>query len=216
MAAHTTRAPVPLVPEISVRVASEVTPLWHATEAWLSQRGIEPPFWAFPWAGGQVLARYVLDTPNLVRGLRVLDFACGGGLVGLAACLAGAAHVSAIDTDSLALTAATMNAEDAGLTLETPSRESDDHDYVGRDLAHRFDVLLAGDVFYDAHAASRFIPWFRELAGRGLRVLVGDPGRLYAPREHVTVCFEADVPVPEGLEGKTTLRARVLEVHSAL
>lgn len=202
---NTRPLPVPLVPEILVRQSADPMPLWHATEAWLAHRGIEPPFWAFPWAGGQVLARYLLDSPSVVARRRVLDFACGGGLVGLAAAKAGAAHVTAIDTDRLAAVAAAMNAEGAGVGLAIEVG-----DWVGR--AVDADVVLAGDVFYDARAAARFLPWFRELAARGALVLVGDPGRTYAPRDAVEVRFEADVPVPEGLEGKPSLRARVLAI----
>lgn len=208
LTSHSRLAPVPLVPELRVRVATEVTPLWHATEAWLAREGLEPPFWAFPWAGGQALARYVLDTPSTVAGLSVLDFACGGGLVGLAASRAGAARVRAVDTDPLATVATTMNAEDALLSIETCVG-----DWVGRELrGDGVDVLLAGDVFYDPKAAPRFTAWFRELARSGVRVLVGDPGRAYVPTEDVLVRSEVVVPVPEGLEGKTSLVARVLEI----
>jgi len=206
---HSVPAPVPLVPEIAVRVASEVTPLWHATDAWLAREAIEPPFWAFPWAGGQVLARYVIDTPARVAGLRVLDFACGGGIVALAASRAGAREVRAVDTDALAVAATRLNAEAAGAAVEAHMG-----DWVDQELAAGVDVLLAGDVFYDARATARFVPWFRALVRSGVVVLAGDPGRAYAPTEGATVAFEADVPVPEGLEGKTTLRARVLEIHA--
>ncbi len=224
--AHTVRTQVPLVPEIWLRVASEVTPLWHATEAWLAQEGLEPPFWAFPWAGGQALARHVLDAPELVRGLVVLDFACGSGLVGLAAARAGARRVLAVDTDPLAFAATTMNAEEArasaatnaaSIGLCTGAIEPHVGDWVGRDLGRDgVDVLLAGDVFYDAGAARRFIVWFRELARSGVRVLVGDPGRAYVPTERVIVRSEVTVPVPEGLEGKHEMSARVLEVLEVL
>lgn len=206
---HTTSMPVPLVPEISVRVATEVTPLWHATEAWLASRGIEPPFWAFPWAGGQVLARYLLDTPDEVRGLRVLDFASGSGLVAIAAARAGARRVVAVDVDPLAVAATELNAEDSGVSVEALAE-----DLTGRGLADRFDVVLAGDVFYDAGAAARFLPWFRELAAAGVRVLVGDPGRAYVPTRGVSCLFRADVPVPLGLESRKSLPSRVWVVSS--
>ena len=202
---NTTRARVPLVPELTVRVAAEVTPLWHATEAWLAEVGLEPPFWAFPWAGGQALARYVLDTPACVAGRAVVDFASGSGLVALAAARAGARSVLALDVDPLAESAARQNADDNGLALafETADR-------VGESL-RGVDVLLAGDVFYDPSDTPRFVEWFRMLANDGVRVLVGDPGRAYAPREGVRVLLEVDVPVPEELEGRRSLRARVLE-----
>lgn len=205
---HTASRPVPLVPEISVRVASEVTPLWHATEAWLASRGIDPPFWAFPWAGGQVLARYLLDTPEEVRELRVLDFASGSGLVAIAAARAGAREVVAVDIDPLAIAATELNAEASGVSVEARAE-----DVTGHGLADRFDVVLAGDVFYDAGAAARFLPWFRELAAAGVRVLVGDPGRTYVPTRGVSCLFRADVPVPLGLESRETLASRVLSVE---
>lgn len=188
-----------------MRVAGEITPLWHATEAWLAEAGLEPPFWAFPWAGGQALARYVLDTPSCVAGRAVVDFASGSGLVGLAAARAGARTVVALDVDPLAESAARQNASDndLALTFETTDR-------VGESL-RGVDLLLAGDVFYDAQNAARFVEWFRMLAREGVRVLVGDPGRAYAPREGVRGLLEVDVPVPEELEGKRSLRARVLE-----
>lgn len=201
---HTASMPVPLVPEISVRVASEVTPLWHATEAWLASRGIDPPFWAFPWAGGQVLARYLLDTPDEVRDLRVLDFASGSGLVAIAAARAGAREVVAVDVDPLAVAATELNAEASGVRVEARVE-----DVTGHGLADRFDVVLAGDVFYDAGAAARFLPWFRELAAAGVRVLVGDPGRAYVPTRGVSCLFRADVPVPLGLESRESLASRV-------
>lgn len=206
---HTTSMPVPLVPEISVRVATEVTPLWHATEAWLASRGIEPPFWAFAWAGGQVLARYLLDTPEEVRGLRVLDFASGSGLVAIAAARAGARRVVAVDVDPLAVAATELNAAASGVSVEALAE-----DLTGCGLADRFDVVLAGDVFYDAGAAARFLPWFRGLAASGVRVLVGDPGRAYVPTEGVSCLFRADVPVPLGLESRESLPSRVWVVSS--
>jgi len=206
LARNTTRARVPLVPELTVRVAAEVTPLWHATEAWLAEAGLEPPFWAFPWAGGQALARFVLDTPASVAGRAVVDFASGSGLVAMAAARAGARTVLALDVDPLAESAARQNAEDNALAL---SFETSDR--VGESLPG-VDVVLAGDVFYDPRDAPRFVDWFRMLARGGVRVLVGDPGRAYAPREGVRVLRELDVPVPEELEGRRSLRARVLEV----
>ncbi len=197
-----------LVPELTVRVASEVTPLWHATEAWLAEAGVEPPFWAFAWAGGQALARYVLDAPACVAGRVVLDFASGSGLVGMAAARAGARVVRTVDVDPLAAVAATLNAAENSVRLVVETG-----DLVGEPLPG-VDVLLAGDVFYDPRAAPRFLSWFRVLARSGVRVLAGDPGRAYAPPEGPGVrCLRAvEVPVPEALEGRATLSARVLEI----
>lgn len=202
---HTVRRPVPLVPELSVRVASEVTPLWHATEAWLDARGVPPPFWAFAWAGGQALARFVLDAPTLVRGRRVVDLATGGGLVALAAARAGAARVVALDLDPLAVAATALAAEESGLAVEPLQADAE-----GVDLA-RFDVVLAGDVFYERTQARLFTTLLRRAAAQGAAVLAGDPGRAYAPVEGFVVRATYDVPTPEELEGTSTKRARVLE-----
>lgn len=203
---HTVFEPVPLVPELRTRVASDVTPLWHATEAWLAERAIEPPFWAFPWAGGQALARYVLDHPMVVAERSVIDFASGSGLVGLAAARAGAREVRCLDADPLAEVSARLNARENELVVHAETC-----DPVGSSYPPGT-VLLAGDVFYDAHLVARFVPWFRALAASGVRVIAGDPGRAYVPTEGVRVLFETRVPVPEALEGKLTLAARVLDV----
>jgi predicted nicotinamide N-methyase len=156
-----------------------------------------------------VLARYLLDTPAEVRDLRVLDFASGSGLVAIAAARAGARSVLAVDIDPLAVAATELNAEAAGVRVEARAV-----DLTGQALDGRFDVLLAGDVFYDAGAAARFLPWFRELAAAGARVLVGDPGRAYVPTRGVSCLFRADVPVPLGLESRETLASRVLVVEA--
>ena len=166
------RTEVPATHPPKYRVASEVTPLWHATEAWLASRGIDPPFWAFPWAGGQVLARYLLDTPAEVRDLRVLDFASGSGLVAIAAARAGAREVVAVDIDPLAIAATELNAEASGVSVAARAE-----DVTGHGLADRFDVVLAGDVFYDRDLAARGRAWLLTLADRGAHVLVGDPSR---------------------------------------
>lgn len=189
--AHAALAHPPLVPEFELYLATEVTALWHATQAWLDREQVEPPFWAFAWAGGQGLARYVLDHPECVRGLRVLDFACGGGIVALAAARAGAAHVFAVDIDPLAVCAAQLNATHNGLSIETDASE-----WIGRELS-RFDVVLAGDIFYDRAMVARCEPWLR---ASGCTVLVGDPGRIYAPAAAVALATYA-VPTAIDLEG---------------
>lgn len=203
---HTVRSPVPLVPEITMRMASEITPLWQVTESWLQQRGVPPPFWAFPWAGGQVLARLVLDQPVLVRGLRVLDFATGGGMVAMAAAVAGAAHVRAVDIDLFACAACEDNAEHQQVQIEVSAE-----DLVGQELPG-VDVLLAGDIFYDQADAQRFLPWMRAVASSGVRVLVGDPGRTYAPSGAHRELAVMEVPTHPDLEGMPFRRARVLEL----
>lgn len=168
----------PLVPEVKLYLASEVVPLWEATEAELAEQGLPPPFWAFAWAGGQALARYLLDHPAVVRGRRVLDFAAGSGLQGIAARLAGAASVEAVDIDAFACAACRLNA--AANEVEITVREAD---IVGTPNAG-WDVVLAGDVCYEGPAAARITAWLRSLAtDDSCLVLMGDPGRTYLPRQ---------------------------------
>ena len=172
----------PLVPEVKLYLASEVVPLWQATEEELAREGLPPPFWAFAWAGGQALARYLLDHPEVVRGKRVLDFAAGSGLQGIAARLAGAAAVEAVEIDAFACAACRLNAAANGAEVAV-RRE----DIVGTANPGRansgWDVVLAGDVCYERPAAERITAWLRSLAGPDCLVLMGDPGRTYLPRE---------------------------------
>jgi predicted nicotinamide N-methyase len=202
---QTAPAPVALVPEISLYQATELTPLWHATSAQL-ERYDASPFWAFPWAGGQALARHLLDRPELVRGRRVLDFATGSGLVGIAALLAGAASVDSTDLAPFCEVVVPMNASLNGVTL-TPRLV----DVLGQPL-HGIDVVLAGDVFYEKPLAEQSLAWFRVLVAKGVTVLVGDPGRLYSPRAGVAdrACFE--VPVSLEIEERTPMRTWVLQI----
>ena len=195
--AHTTRVAPPLVPEVELFLATELTPLWTSTQDWLEARGVEPPYWAFAWAGGQALARYVLDHPQSVRGRRVLDFATGSGLVGIAAAKAGALSVTVVDIDPLAAAAASLNGEGNGVALQTSTA-----DRVG-DSLDGFDVILAGDVFYEEGPAARFSAWFRALALGGKNVFVGDPGRAYVPAD-LDVVARYEVPTTLDLEGSIT------------
>ncbi|MAS06335.1 MAG: nicotinamide N-methylase [Ahrensia sp.] len=184
----------PHVPEISLHLADEAHGLWHRTEEELAEIGLEPPFWAFAWAGGQGLARYVLDHPEAVEDRRVLDFATGSGLVAIAAAKAGAATVTASDIDPFCEPAVTLNAE-----LNTVEIAYDGRDLVGVALP-AIDVLLAGDVFFDREMSARLVPWFTALAESGVDILVGDPGRSYLPRERLTLLDVYEVPVTRALE----------------
>jgi predicted nicotinamide N-methyase len=170
----------PLLPEIALHLATEVTPLWQATEQWLRTQGIEPPFWAFAWAGGQALARLLLDRPALVQDKVVLDFASGSGLCAIAAARAGARRAVALDRDRLAAAAIGLNAMTNGVTVEPRCA-----DVLGVDQAPAWvdecEVVLAGDVFYDASMAAVVLPWLRGRAAAGALVLLGDPGRTYLP-----------------------------------
>jgi len=183
----------PHVSEVRLHLASEVHDLWLKTEDELEEIGLPPPFWAFAWAGGQGLARYVLDHPQTVAGKRVLDFASGSGLVAIAAKLAGAGSVVAADIDPWAETAIRLNAEANGVAIEFSGRN-----LIGETL--ETDVVLAGDVFYDSGFAAALIPWFDRLAGEGVEVLVGDPGRSYLPKERLTALASYRVPVTRALE----------------
>jgi predicted nicotinamide N-methyase len=199
IAAQTRIATASLVPEIRLHLASEVTPLWHATEATLERDNLPPPYWAFAWPGGQALSRYVLDHPDSVRGRRVLDFAAGCGIGALAAARAGALSISAAEIDRVASAAMMLNARLNGVTLETI-----DHDLTGTvdDAARRWDVVLAGDVFYERPMAERVEPWLRSLARSGVRVLVADPGRAYIPKAGLAEIGRYTVPTSRDLEDR--------------
>lgn len=190
---HTRLLQVPHAPEISLHVADDSTELWQRTEEELGRIGLAPPFWAFAWAGGQGLARHVLDHPEWVRGKSVLDFAAGSGLVGIAAMKAGAASVACVDIDAYAEAAITLNARANGVVLEVTIG-----DIVGQDRG--WDIVLAGDIFYDRPVADRLAPWFASLRQRGAEVLVGDPGRACLPKEGLEPMATYQVPVTRDLE----------------
>ncbi len=192
----------PHVPEVKLHLADEAHDLWHRTEEELAEIGLPPPFWAFAWAGGQGLARYVLDNPETVRRKSVLDFATGSGLVAIAAAQAGAKTVLAADVDPFCEAAVRLNAAANGVAVTFEGS-----DLVDKDISA--DVLLAGDVFYDKGFAERLIPWFTRLAEDGKTVLVGDPGRSYLPRERLTKLAEYQVPVTRALEDTEVKRTTV-------
>lgn len=205
--ARTAPAPVPIAPELRLYTATEMTELWHATAAELA--GWDPsPYWAFPWAGGQALARFVLDHPAVVRGRRVLDFATGSGLVAIAAARAGAAAVVAADLDPFCEAVVALNAELNQVTVAFRSGDA-----LGSAL-DGFDVLLAGDVFYERPLAEGSLAWFRDAAARGVRVLVGDPGRIYSPRDGLLERAVYDVPTTVAIEDAPVKRTRILELAS--
>ncbi len=182
----------PLVPEIALHLASGITPLWQATEAWLAEYNVDPPFWAFAWPGGQALARHVLDNPETVAGRRVLDFAAGGGIAAIACSLAGAPSVEAADIDPLARAAIGLNAVINRVTVAIA-----EPDVVG--AACRWELILCGDVCYEAPMTARMLPWLRRLAA-GAEVWIADPGRAYLPREGLTAFASYVVPTTLELE----------------
>lgn len=190
---HTRLLPVPHAPEISLYVAQEATELWQKTEDELATIGLPPPFWAFAWAGGQALARYLLDRPDSVRGRRVLDFASGSGLVAIAAAKAGAAAIEACDIDAFAAQAIAINAAANGVSVTVRL-----DDLVGRDEG--WEVICAGDVCYERAMAESVIAWLSALQARGATVLIGDPGRSYLPRERLEALASYAVPVTRSLE----------------
>ena len=201
---HTEVAAPPLVPEIRLHLATEVTPLWHATAALLDDSGAEPPFWAFAWPGGQAVARYVLDRPETVAGRRVLDIASGSGIVAIAAAKAGAAAVTASDIDPLAAEATAMNAALNGVGIET-CRD----DLTAASPRREWQVILAGDVFYDRAMAAAVGPWLMAAARGGATVIVGDPGRAYLPESGLAFLVSYDIPTSRDLEAGDRLDTKV-------
>jgi predicted nicotinamide N-methyase len=200
--ANTALITPPHVPEIVLHLADEAHELWHRTEEELHEIGLPPPFWAFAWAGGQGLARHVLDNPSLVAGRRVLDFASGSGLVAIAAMKAGAAAVLAADIDPFCKAAIRLNAQANGVAVDFT-----DKDLVGID--GDWDTVLAGDVFYDKAFAERLLPWFANLGAKGADILVGDPGRAYLPKTGLERLATYEVPVTRALEDAEVKRTTV-------
>ncbi len=193
-----------LVPELLMYLASDVIPFWQATEIWLAEANVAPPFWAFAWPGGQALARYLLDHPESVAGRRVLDVATGGGIAALAAARAGAAQVEANDIDPMALSATVLNARANGVIV-TPLPG----DIVG--TPGRWDLIMAGDVCYEAPMVHAMLPWLRRLAATA-EVWIGDPGRAYLPKEGLTALAAYDVPTSVELEDRPVRRTVLYRV----
>ncbi len=194
MLAHTAPGRAPLVPELTLHLASEITPIWQATEDWLARRNVDPPFWAFAWPGGQALARHMLDHPAVVAGRRVLDFAAGGGIAAIACARAGAI-AEAADIDPLAIAAIRLNAAANGVTVA-----AEPGDVVGAPC--RWDLILCGDVCYEAPMTAHILPWLRAMS-RQAEVWVADPGRAYLPRDSLTAFATYCVPTSLELEDRT-------------
>jgi predicted nicotinamide N-methyase len=200
--AETALMSVPHVPEIRLHLAHEAIALWQRTEEELAEMGLPPPFWAFAWAGGQALARYVLDHPETVAGRRVLDFASGSGLVGLAAAKAGAASVLCADLDEFALEAIAINAEANGVSVTVTGENQ-----LGE--AGERDVILAGDICYEQALAARVIDWLAAEQSRGVTVLIGDPGRAYLPKDRLVSLATYEVQTVGALEDNEIKRTSV-------
>ena len=201
--ANTRLQPVPHAPEISLWLADEVTPIWRLTEEELGEMGLPPPFWAFAWAGGQALARYLLDHPHEVAGRRMLDFAAGSGLVGVAAMKAGAAETLCADIDPFCEAAVQANASANGVRL----------DFTDRNLLEAepppVDVICAGDICYERPMTEAVLAWLERARARGTRVLIGDPGRTYFPRSGLEFLAEYRVPTTRELEDQEIKRSSV-------
>ncbi len=208
VAANTVMQEAPLVPEIRLHLASEVVPLWQATEEALSEMGLPPPFWAFAWAGGQALARYLIDHPDLVQGRRVLDFASGCGIAAIAAARCEATVVEASEIDGFALAALQLNAQ--ANAVEVCAR---DEDLVGQDDG--WDVVLAGDICYERALSERVFAWLQALSARGATVLIGDPGRTYLPKSGLQRLIAYSVKTSRELEDSDVRNAVVWCVNPA-
>lgn len=198
----------PLVPEIKLHLAHEAVPLWLKTEEELGEMGLAPPFWAFAWAGGQALARFVLDYSSTVENLRVLDLATGSGLVAIAAVQAGSASIIATDIDEFATTAAAMN---AGLNQVSLNIKLED---VLQQHPLPADVILVGDLFYEKTLAARCLTWLRQAHEQGAKVFIGDPGRSYLPKDQLEKLAEYNVPVTRDLEDAEIKKTAVWQLRA--
>src|SRR5712671_3467287 len=187
-----------MVPEFKLWLASEYVPIWQATEVWLEQHNVDPPYWAFCWPGGQAIARYLLDHPETVRAKHVIDFAAGSGVSSMAAARAGAASVTANDIDMLSLVAAQLNATANGLAFDVSAEDW----LAGPAGAPSADVVIAGDVCYERDMSNRALAWLRGHACRGRLVLLGDPGRNYFSAQGLEELARYEIPTSLQLENR--------------
>jgi predicted nicotinamide N-methyase len=201
---HTVLERPPHTPEIILRLATEITPIWRLTEEALAEIGLPPPFWAFAWAGGQALARYLIDHPHEVAGRRVIDFASGSGLVAVAAMQAGAADVLAADIDVFCRAAVELNAAANTVTIAFT-----DLDLLDAPAPAWAQVILAGDICYEKPLAERVMAWLTGARDRGARILIGDPGRSYFPRHGLVKLAEYQVPTTRELEDSEVKKTAV-------
>ncbi|MBS0540719.1 MAG: methyltransferase [Proteobacteria bacterium] len=187
-----------MVPEFKLWLATEYVPIWQATEAWLDEKNVDPPYWAFCWPGGQAVARFLLDHPERVRGKRVIDFAAGSGVSSMAAAHAGAASVIANDIDLLSLVAAKLNAAANGLAIETSAEDW----LAGPPAAPAAEIVIAGDVCYEKAMSVQALAWLRSHANAGRLVLLGDPGRNYFSAQGLEELARYEIPTSLQLENR--------------
>jgi len=196
---------VPLVPEIRLHQAGEPVSVWQRMEQVTGRTGLDPPFWAFAWAGGQAMARYLLDHPETAAGRQVIDLASGSGLAAIAAARAGAAAVTAYDVDPVAAAAIAMNAAANHVVVRAVCADILD----GDDLPDGVDLMLVADAFYERDLASRVMRFLSRAHASGIAVLVGDLGRVYLPRDRLTPLAAYDVPGLGALEDRDVKRTTV-------
>jgi predicted nicotinamide N-methyase len=199
----------PLVPEIRLRLATEIVPLWRKTEEELEAEGIPPPYWAFAWAGGQALARFLLDHPHEIAKRSVLDVGSGSGLAAIAAAKAGAHRVLASDIDPFALTAMSLNAAANAVQFEMTT-----DDLIGRE--GNWDVILVADMCYERPLAERLLDWLTECARNGTAVLIGDPRRTYFPQSGVATLATYRVQTTRELEDRDVRQTGVYRLDPVL
>jgi predicted nicotinamide N-methyase len=201
--ANTRLLPVALVPEIQLHLAEESMPIWQRSEEELGRMNVPPPYWAFAWAGGQALARYLLDNNSLVAGRRVLDVGAGCGLTAISAMRAGAASALASDIDPYALCAIALNAEANGVMVQTSGEDLLDGSPRG------FDTIVIGDMFYERPLAEKVLPFIEAAGDKGADIVVGDPRRSYFPSRRFRQVAEYSVPVTRDLEDAEIKRTAV-------
>ena len=201
--ANTRVLAAPLVPEVLLHLAEESLPIWEKTEEELGELNVPPPYWAFAWAGGQALARYMLDNPELLQGKRVLDLGSGSGLTAIAAMKAGAASVLASDIDRMALAAIHLNAARNKVAVATTAE-----DLLARP-PEAYDVVLVGDLFYERSLADLVSNFIDRASSQGALVLIGDPQRNYFPKGRFLAAAEYRVPVTRELEDAEVKRTAV-------
>jgi predicted nicotinamide N-methyase len=206
---HTRLRAVPGLDGIRLHLADEVLPLWHAVQLETDDSEAALPYWAFAWAGGLAIGRYLRDHPDAVAGRRVFDLASGSGLCAIAAMQAGAASVTAADIDPFAHAAIERNARANGQRVTVMRRDVLDEE------APDVDVILAGDCWYDAGLAERVLPWLQGARDRGIDILVGDPGRRYLPTDDLTELAVYDVRTTTELEDLDRKQGRVYALRPA-